>query len=193
MAVLKHLSSKSADYAKALEYLMFQHDERTQKPILDEKGNMIADTDKNWLAVNGQVVAYYHLSTEEWRENGKDCYTITGRIPALLNGTRVNLIAVFSDENPRGAIVGAQTDYQGKTEVCAKNLTQVKKGDKIDFICDYYTYSGAYNDSFFLGEQMTVKDSLSLTNEKVGSGALKIAYRLTDIYNNEHWTQTIMN
>ena len=41
MAVLKHLSSKSADYAKALEYLMFQHDERTQKPILDEKGQMI--------------------------------------------------------------------------------------------------------------------------------------------------------
>ena len=41
MAVLKHLSSKSADYAKALDYLMFQHDERTQKPILDEKGQMI--------------------------------------------------------------------------------------------------------------------------------------------------------
>lgn len=41
MAVLKHLSSKSADYAKALDYLMFRHDERTQKPILDEKGQMI--------------------------------------------------------------------------------------------------------------------------------------------------------
>ena len=41
MAVLKHLSSKSADYSKALEYLMFQHNERTQKPILDEKGNMV--------------------------------------------------------------------------------------------------------------------------------------------------------
>ncbi len=41
MAVLKHLSSKSADYSKALEYLMFQHNEKTQKPILDEKGNLI--------------------------------------------------------------------------------------------------------------------------------------------------------
>lgn len=41
MAVLKHLSSKSADYSKALEYLIFQHNERTQKPILDDKGNMI--------------------------------------------------------------------------------------------------------------------------------------------------------
>ena len=41
MAVLKHLSSKSVEYSKALEYLIFQHNERTQKPILDDKGNMI--------------------------------------------------------------------------------------------------------------------------------------------------------
>ena len=40
MAVLKHLSSKSSDYGKALEYLIFQHNERTQKPILDDRGNM---------------------------------------------------------------------------------------------------------------------------------------------------------
>lgn len=41
MAVLKHLSSKNADYGKALEYLMFQHNERTQQPILDANGNMM--------------------------------------------------------------------------------------------------------------------------------------------------------
>lgn len=41
MAVLKHLSSKNADYGKALEYLMFQHNERTQQPILDDNGNMV--------------------------------------------------------------------------------------------------------------------------------------------------------
>lgn len=41
MAILKHLSSKSSDYGKSLEYLMFQHNERTQKPILDANGNMM--------------------------------------------------------------------------------------------------------------------------------------------------------
>ncbi|MBP3196517.1 MAG: relaxase/mobilization nuclease domain-containing protein, partial [Butyrivibrio sp.] len=35
------LSSKNADYGKALEYLMFQHNERTQQPILDSNGNMM--------------------------------------------------------------------------------------------------------------------------------------------------------
>jgi len=39
MAVLKHLSSKNADYGAALDYLMFQHNEQTQKPILDANGN----------------------------------------------------------------------------------------------------------------------------------------------------------
>ena len=39
MAVLKHLSSKNADYGKALEYLIFQHNERTQQPLLDNNGN----------------------------------------------------------------------------------------------------------------------------------------------------------
>ena len=39
MAILKHLSSKSANYGKALEYLIFQHDERSGQPLRDENGN----------------------------------------------------------------------------------------------------------------------------------------------------------
>lgn len=36
MAVLKHIASKNADYRSAFNYLVFQHNEFTQKPILDE-------------------------------------------------------------------------------------------------------------------------------------------------------------
>ena len=39
MAILKHLSSKSANYGKALEYLIFQHDEHSGRPLRDENGN----------------------------------------------------------------------------------------------------------------------------------------------------------
>ena len=39
VAILKHLSSKSANYGKALEYLIFQHDERNGRPLRDENGN----------------------------------------------------------------------------------------------------------------------------------------------------------
>ena len=36
MAVLKHIASKNADYRAAFQYLVYQHNEFTQKPILDE-------------------------------------------------------------------------------------------------------------------------------------------------------------
>ena len=39
VAILKHLSSKNANYGKALEYLIFQHDEHSGRPIRDENGN----------------------------------------------------------------------------------------------------------------------------------------------------------
>ena len=41
MAVIKHIASKNADYGEAERYLIFQHNEYTQKPILDDEGHMI--------------------------------------------------------------------------------------------------------------------------------------------------------
>ena len=41
MAILKHIASKNRNYSKALEYLMFQHNEYTQQPVLDVNGNLI--------------------------------------------------------------------------------------------------------------------------------------------------------
>ena len=41
MAILKHIASKNTDYGEAERYLIFQHDEYTQKPILDDNGNML--------------------------------------------------------------------------------------------------------------------------------------------------------
>ena len=41
VAILKHIASKNADYGEAERYLIFQHDEYTQKPILDDEGHML--------------------------------------------------------------------------------------------------------------------------------------------------------
>ncbi len=38
MAILKHKTNKNMNYGDALDYLLFQHDEYTMKPILDEQG-----------------------------------------------------------------------------------------------------------------------------------------------------------
>ena len=41
MATLKHINSKNADYGAAEQYLLFEHDEFTMKPVLDETGRLM--------------------------------------------------------------------------------------------------------------------------------------------------------
>ncbi len=40
MAIIKHIKSKNANYSASLEYLLFQHDEKTGKAICDAFGRM---------------------------------------------------------------------------------------------------------------------------------------------------------
>ena len=155
----------------------------------DDEGNLIADTARDWLAINGQPVAYYHIDTIDDGEN----YTITGRVPAMLNGERVELILVFDNENPYGYVAGAANKYDEETETqtIAKNLVEINNGDTIDFLCDFYSYEGEFQDSYYLGEQMTVDGDLEISNVDVGEGDAVITYRFTDIYNQEYWSDSI--
>ena len=41
MAILKHIAVKNSDYGQMQRYLLFRYDSHTQKPILDENGDMI--------------------------------------------------------------------------------------------------------------------------------------------------------
>ena len=41
MAILKHIKSRNANYSDAIEYLLFQHDEKTGEKIWDELGRSI--------------------------------------------------------------------------------------------------------------------------------------------------------
>ena len=41
MAIVKHIKSRNANYSDALNYLLYQHDEKNGKPILDEHGNKL--------------------------------------------------------------------------------------------------------------------------------------------------------
>ena len=151
----------------------------------DETGALIGETDRTWLAINGQPVAYYYLDTVDDGTN----YSISGYVPAMLNGERVELILVFDNANPYGYISGARPVYtEGETETVAKGLTEINVGDTLDFICDYYTYEGEYQDSYFLGEQMVVTENMEISNVDVGEGKVRVTYRFTDIYNQQYWT-----
>ena len=189
------LSESQWELIQGLELNMFYDDGQGYIDLgldnvyeFDGDGALLGDSDRTWLAIDGQPVAYYHLDTVDDGEN----YSITGRVPVLLNGVRSDLILVFDNETPYGRIAGARTDYvQGETETIAKGLPPLQEGDTLDFLCDYYGYDGTYQDSYLLGEQMTVSGEPQISNVDVGEGKVKTAYRLTDIYNQTYWTPAL--
>ena len=73
----------------------------------------------------------------------------------------------------------------------ARGLLDIVEGDKIDYLCDYYTYEGEYNDTYHLGDQYTATGEWTVENLPVGDNAYQMTYRFTDIYGNQYWTESI--
>ena len=157
----------------------------------DEEGNLKAQTDKTWLAIDKQIVSYYFLDMEE--NDGK--YTIWGRVPCEIDGVRTNLILVFDSDNEDGYVAGACADYvEGETETIAKNLTEIEEGAQIRFLCDGFGYDKQYQTTYYIGDTLTAPADLSdfvIENLSVGSGTAYMTYRFTDIYGQNYWTNTL--
>ena len=153
----------------------------------NEQGQLLGVYDGTWLAVDKQPIAYYY----EDAVVEDDSYTITGRVPVLLNGERAELLIVFDNEHPQGYIAGARTVYvEGETETVPKALETLQPGDVIDFLCDYYHYDGSYENTYYLGEQWTYHGDYELSNVTIQEET-SATYLLTDLYGNEYWTPVI--
>lgn len=154
----------------------------------DDDLDLVMDYDNTWIAINGQVVNY----TMQSHDIDGDTYVITGTVPAMLNGERVELVLVFSDQDEYGTVAGARKVYdEDETDTVMKGLIELKDGDIIDFLCDYYSYDGEYMDTYMLGNQMTVDGELFISNVDIGEVSPRVTYRLTDIYGNHFWTEAI--
>ena len=166
----------------------------------DDDGDLVIEYDRTWVALNGQIVPYYMMS--DVTDNGNRI--ITGRVPAYLNmetdengniiaGDLVYLIVVFDDSTPEtknGYVAGARYIYtNGETDTLGRGLIQLKNGDRLDFVCDYYTYAGDYEASYLIGDTLVVSGELTVSNVRIdGSATCRVCYCLTDIYGNEFWT-----
>ena len=154
--------------------------------INDDK-ELVAEFDNTWISINNQPVAYYHVDTTV----EGDSYTITGRVPCLLNEQLVNLILVFTDKEPKGYIAGAAPVYDEITETSttAKGLIELVPGDTLDFLCDFYDYNGKKDENYYyLGEPMTVTAEMVISNTDLGKGGFSAMYRFADIYQQQYWT-----
>ena len=190
-----HLSPQQWSLVETVEQNMFFDDGEGYIDLgldtlyeISEDGDLVCRPDRYWISINRQPVAYYHISTTITDEG---MITI-GRVPCLLNGDRANLIIVFDPEYPDGYVAGAVSDYvNDETETVAKSMIGLKVGDEIDFLCDYYTYDQEYQDSYYLGETMTIEGAPEITSTDVGEGGVMISYRFTDIYGQRYWTPPI--
>ena len=154
----------------------------------DENGGLLGVNDNTWLAVNGQPVAYYHTATVDDGTN----YTITGRVPVLHNGMRSELLLTFDSDNPHGYVAGVRTVYpDGETGTVAKSQEALQPGDTLEFLCDYYGYNGTYQDSYLLGETLTVPEQGLTISDVPLEGDTQATYRFTDLYGRSCWTAVI--
>ena len=153
---------------------------------MDEDDDLKVTSDGKWVAINGQVVKYEVVEHTDNYEKGK--------VPAFLNDTRVNLIIYWDKEHPDGEVIGAEpVDSYGNTTMYGKGLIEIKKGDKIDFIVDYYHYNGDYDNEYLYGDTLTVgRKGLEVSYEWIGDGECQIYYMLTDIYNNVYYTEPVI-
>lgn len=155
---------------------------------IDGTGALLGVNDGSWLTIDGQPVAYYHTATVEDGEN----YTITGRVPVLHNGQRAELLLCFDTGHPEGYVSGLAAVYaDGETETAAKVGFGLQPGDTLEFLCDYYSYSGEYLDSYLLGEPLQVQSEQPVIRNQPLSGNTRALYRFTDIYCQHYWTPEI--
>ena len=153
------------------------------------EGDLVGETDRTWLSIDGQPVAYYNIGTFQ----DGDASVTMGRVPCMLNGETVNLLIVFDSEHPYGFIAGVRTDYrEGETDTLAKAQDAPKDGDELRFLCDYYSYDGTFLDRYQLGNPMIVSGEPEISNTDVGEGGAVVTYCFTDLFGQEYWTPAIV-
>ncbi len=152
-----------------------------------ENGDLIVSFDGTWISLDSNIVPFYVIEST-------DVHT-KAIVPAYLNDEYVELIVVWDDKNPDGAVIGARpvTDY-GNNTIETRRLIELEYGDVIEFVFDYYTYDGEYEDSYIIGDPMIVEDpnDITVSYSEVGDGEFYVYYKITDIYNNEYYTEPVI-
>ena len=174
----------------------------------DDGGALLAPQELAWVTIDGQFVPYYH----EYTTGSGDARVDTGYVPALVNGDRAELL-LSVDAEGYWTITGVRYAYtDGETETVAKSLTapgaevdfdappaeetgavgQLKDGDTIDFVCDYYRYDGTYENNYLFGNQIVVDDGLTVSDAYLEEGARAVMlYRFTDLFGQHYWSLPI--
>lgn len=154
----------------------------------DDYGNLIVEYDQTWVALDGQVVPFFH---ESYTSDGDSFFTC-GSVPCVYNGIDAEIVLVWDTEHPSGYAAGVRPVYTDS--VAAKGLYDICDGDTFQVYYDIYDEDLNYVETMALDDEIfTVQDSLEVGYADAAEqlGDTFIYYVLEDIYNNTYYTDSI--
>ena len=154
----------------------------------DDYGNLIVEYDQTWVALDGQVVPFFH---ESYTSDGDSFFTC-GSVPCVYNGIDAEIVLVWDTEHPSGYAAGVRPVYTDS--VAAKGLYDICAGDTFQVYYDIYDEDLNYVETMTLDDEIfTVQDSLEVGYADAAEqlGDTFIYYVLEDIYNNTYYTDSI--
>ena len=154
----------------------------------DDYGNLIVEYDQTWVALDGQVVPFFH---ESYTSDGDSFFTC-GSVPCVYNGIDAEIVLVWDTEHPSGYAAGVRPVYTDS--VAAKGLYDICDGDTFHVYYDIYDEDLNYVETMTLDDEIfTVQDSLEVGYADAAEqlGDTFIYYVLEDIYNNTYYTDSI--
>lgn len=155
----------------------------------DDYGNLIVEYDQTWVALDGQVVPFFH---ESYTSDGDSFFTC-GSVPCVYNGIDAEIVLVWDTEHPSGYAAGVRPVYTDS--VAAKGLYDICDGDTFQVYYDIYDEDLNYVETMTLDDEIfTVQDSLEVGYADAAEqlGDTFIYYVLEDIYNNTYYTDSIV-
>ena len=154
----------------------------------DDYGNLIVEYNQTWVALDGQVVPFFH---ESYTSDGDSFFTC-GSVPCVYNGIDAEIVLVWDTEHPSGYAAGVRPVYTDS--VAAKGLYDICDGDTFQVYYDIYDEDLNYVETITLDDEIfTVQDSLEVGYADAAEqlGDTFIYYVLEDIYNNTYYTDSI--
>ena len=163
-----------------------------------EDGNLLLDFGYYWVSIDGQPVPFF--ADTAYEEEGAMIYS--GRVYATLNGDTE--IELYLEWKPVTEEMAQQDEFEAEgfikgyrvvnenTLTVAKGFLPLQEGDELEFFCDCYDEDGDYSGSYVIAQTTVGAKDPEVSYEELEDMEVICWYALTDIYQQELYTETIV-
>ena len=159
----------------------------------DGSADLLITYDNTWIALDGQIVPYYATGTGTMKNGqsyseGEIYAELTDGISGEVKDIVIN---VFWNNDTGDVSILGYRDRVEEGSQAARKLFRFKDGDKLQPVCDYYTYDGQYDAEYYFGDQIIVDGEVSVSYEDIGDNCVEIGLHLRDIFDQDYWSELI--